>query len=106
MYMLSMIVSITFILLFIHLFLILLIIFLLLFILHVFLDLMLLVDLGLHQLLLNLIFLIFHAQRLNNLHLLLLLMEEGVLELELFEPLFGLLLDLVLDTVDVKFLLV
>ena len=33
-------------------------------------------------------------------------MEEGVLELELFEPLFGLLLDLVLDTVDVKFLLV
>lgn len=33
-------------------------------------------------------------------------MEEGVLELELLEPLFGLLLDLVLDTVDVKFLLV
>ena len=67
---------------------------------------MMLVDLGLHQLLLNLIFLIFHVQRLNNLHLLLLLMEEGVLELELFEPLFGLLLDLVLDTVDIKFLLV
>jgi hypothetical protein len=104
MYMLSMIVTITSILLFIHLFLILFIF--LLFILHVFIALMLLVDLGLYQLPLNLIFLIFHAQRLNNLHLLLLLMEEGVLELELFEPLFGLLLDLVLDTVDVKFLLV
>ena len=88
-----------------HLLLFLLIFLFLFFILHVVVNFMMLVDLGRHQLLLNLIILVIHVQRLNNLHLLLFHLEKGMLELELFEPLFGLLLDLVLDTVDVEFLL-
>lgn len=88
-----------------HLLLFLLIILFLFFILHVVVNFMMLVYLSRHQLPLNLIILVIHVHWLNNLHLLLLHLEEGVLVLELFEPLFGLLLDLVLDTVNVEFLL-
>ena len=87
-----------------HLLLLLIPIFLLVFILYLIVDFMMLIDLGIHQLLLN-IFVLIHVNRLYNLQLLLLSLMKGMLELELFEPLFGLLLDLVLDTVDVELLL-
>jgi hypothetical protein len=87
-----------------HLLLLLIPIFLLVFILYLIVDFMMLIDLGIHQLLLN-IFVLIHVNRLYNLQLLLLSLMKGMIELEFFEPLFGLLLDLVLDTVDVELLL-
>jgi hypothetical protein len=87
-----------------HLLLLLIPIFLLVFILYLIVDFMMLIDLGIHQLLL-IIFVLINVNTLYNLQLLLLSLMKGVLELELFKSLFGLLLDLVLDTVDVELLL-
>jgi hypothetical protein len=87
-----------------HLLLLLIPIFLLFFIFYLIVDFMMLIDLGIHQLLLNL-FVLIHVNTLYNLQLLLLSLMKGMLELELFKSLFGLLLDLVLDTVDVELLL-
>jgi hypothetical protein len=85
-----------------HLLLLLIPIILLIFILYLIVEFMMLIDLGIHQLLLN-IFVLIHVNTLYNLQLLSLM--KGMLELEFFKSLFGLLLDLVLDTVDVELLL-